>query len=321
MIVRAENTEFTDFNENVLNKILGHSPVESFEHYGRIPSHLGEGYFSCIQLRDGMELQISDMVLHENVSFDVGIRYPHLELAFTIDGGGYFSVDGQNKDIVTEAGSAQLVYLNDTKFHAEHSKEKRFTHLELRMDAKLWGSLFQNVEVRFDQPFFHLQDTIRPKMQVLLQQLRNCSYSGSAKRLYMEGKTLELLALFIYEMEMGQVKKSTSLKKDDIDRIYLARDILVKMLGQPPSLLALSRLIQLNDYKLKIGFKEVFGMTVFEFVRQQRMEKARILLENNSISVSQASSLVGYHNFSHFASLFRKTYGVNPSQYGKNALK
>lgn len=320
MIVQSENTEFKDFHANVLNKILMDAPVEPYEHFGRMPSHLGEGHFSCMQLRDGMELQISDMVLHENISFDVGIRYPHLELAFTIEGGGYLSVDGQ-KNISCEAGSAHLVYFNDIRFHAEQIRDKPIVHMELSMDARLWRDLFQNVKVRFDQPFFNLQDTIRPKMQVLLQQLRNCSYSGSAKRLYMEGKTLELLALFIYETESGQARKSTSLKKDDIDRIYLARDILLKMLGQPPSLLALSRLIHLNDYKLKIGFKEVFGMTVFEFVRQQRMEKARILLENNSISVSQASSLVGYHNFSHFASLFRKTYGVNPSEYGKDALK
>ncbi|MDN9010669.1 AraC family transcriptional regulator [Brevibacillus laterosporus] len=321
MIVQAENTEFADFNANVLHKILGYSSVEPYEHCGRIPSHLGKGHFSCIQLRDGMELHMSDMILYENLSFDVGIRYPHLELAFTLDGGGYFSVDGQNKEIVTEAGSAQLVYLHDIRFHAEQIKERPIVHMELRMDARLWGSLFPNIMPGNNQSFLYLQDMIRPKMQVLLQQLRNCSYSGSAKRLYMEGKTLELLALFIYEMEMGQVKGRSSLKKDDIDPIYLARDILVKMLGQPPSLLALSKLIQLNDYKLKIGFKEVFGMTVFEFVRQQRMEKARMLLENNKISVSEASSLVGYHNFSHFASLFRKTYGVNPSEYGKNALK
>ncbi|MCM3267985.1 helix-turn-helix transcriptional regulator [Paenibacillus elgii] len=96
---------------------------------------------------------------------------------------------------------------------------------------------------------------------------------------------------------------------------------MLQTLAQPPSLLALSRKISLNDYKLKIGFKEVFEMTVFEFVRRQRMEKARVLLENGSLNVNQAASLEGYNNFSHFSALFKKTYGVNPSNYARDVAK
>ncbi|XOK58357.1 helix-turn-helix transcriptional regulator [Paenibacillus elgii] len=94
---------------------------------------------------------------------------------------------------------------------------------------------------------------------------------------------------------------------------------MLQTLAQPPSLLALSRKISLNDYKLKIGFKEVFGMTIFEFVRQQRMEKAMLLPENGTLNVSQAASLVD--NFRHFAAFFKKTYGVNPSDYAEMLQK
>ncbi|WP_081774628.1 helix-turn-helix domain-containing protein [Brevibacillus agri] len=51
------------------------------------------------------------------------------------------------------------------------------------------------------------------------------------------------------------------------------------------------------------------------------MEKAKLLLERERISVSEAALLVGYSNFSHFASIFRKTYGINPSLYGKRVEK
>ncbi|WP_233455137.1 helix-turn-helix transcriptional regulator [Paenibacillus elgii] len=171
----------------------------------------------------------------------MSVRYPHLELALNIEGNGCWSAEGQRREISSESGSAQLVYFNDIRIRAEHRKNKRILHAELRMDARLWRPLFQELDVQ--------------------------------------------------------------------------------TLAQPPSLLALSRKISLNDYKLKIGFKEVFEMTVFEFVRRQRMEKARVLLENGSLNVSQAASLVGYNNFSHFSALFKKTYGMNPSNYARDVAK
>jgi len=82
-------------------------------------------------------------------------------------------------------------------------------------------------------------------------------------------------------------------------------------------LLELARLAGLNDYKLKLGFKELFGTTVFGYVRALRMDEARKILEQGEGNVSEAALMVGYHNISHFAALFRKTYGYNPSELGK----
>ena len=60
---------------------------------------------------------------------------------------------------------------------------------------------------------------------------------------------------------------------DDVKSIHEAKNILLKTLDHPPSLIHLARKAGINHYKLKIGFKEVFGTTVFGFVRQQRLEK------------------------------------------------
>ncbi|GMX66539.1 hypothetical protein Elgi_58110 [Paenibacillus elgii] len=321
MNIQAEFAELNEMTPSVCSYLNIDPQTEPYEQKGTLASEYGEGQFSFIRLRDGMELQLSDMIWREDVTFDMGVRYPHLELALNIEGSGCWSAEGQRGEISSESGSAQLVYFNDIRIHAEHRKNKRIVHAELRMDARLWQPLFQELGVRMEKPFFCFEDLIGPKLQVLVQQLRSCPYGGSTKRLFLEGKCLELLASFIYEANDSRVRKSFSLKTEDINKIYSARDILLQTLAHPPSLLALSRKISLNDNKLKIGFKEVFGMTVFEFVRQQRMEKARLLLENGSLNVSQAASLVGYNNFSHFAALFKKTYGVNPSNYARDVAK
>lgn len=91
------------------------------------------------------------------------------------------------------------------------------------------------------------------------------------------------------------------------------------MHADPPSFPALSRKIGLNDYKLKAGFKAMFGTTVFGYLREKRLEKALLLLQQGEMNVTETSSAVGYSNTSYFAEGFREKYGVNPSAFARRS--
>ncbi|MGG1254043.1 AraC family transcriptional regulator [Brevibacillus agri] len=229
-------------------------------------------------------------------------------------------VDGGQQTYCSEAGSAELIYMNDLTCHAQMPQQEQISHLELCFDYRLWSGLLEAMYARPQQSFAKLGTTITPAMMQIIQQLINNPYRGTIRKLFLEGKAMELLALFLQEAELKNGQR-TSLKADDVKSIHEAKNILLERLDRPPSLIHLARKVGINDYKLKIGFKEVFGTTVFGFVRQQRLEKAKLLLERERISVSEAALLVGYSNFSHFASIFRKTYGINPSLYGKRVEK
>jgi AraC-like DNA-binding protein len=82
----------------------------------------------------------------------------------------------------------------------------------------------------------------------------------------------------------------------------------------PPSIIELSRRVGLNDFKLKIGFKAIYGTTVYGLLRDERLEKARLLLEMNSMNVGEVAYSVGYSNPSHFANAFKKKFGINPGE-------
>jgi AraC-like DNA-binding protein len=56
------------------------------------------------------------------------------------------------------------------------------------------------------------------------------------------------------------------------------------------------------------------GKSVFEYVRDQRLQRAREALKAGDISVQEASHLAGYSNPANFATAFRKRFGVVPSQ-------
>ena len=71
-------------------------------------------------------------------------------------------------------------------------------------------------------------------------------------------------------------------------------------------------MIQMNDCKMKRLFKQIYGQTVYQFIRSQRLEQAYDLLAHGDCNVSQAAFQVGYTNVSHFSDAFRKQFGVLP---------
>lgn len=137
----------------------------------------------------------------------------------------------------------------------------------------------------------------------------------------LESKSLELLALCIEQLFMDRTLAESAayseLGRADRQKILQARDIVCARLSAPPSLLELARLVGLNDYKLKLGFRQMFGQSVYGYLRDQRMEIAWGALKRGECNVSQAATLVGYTNFSHFATAFRKRYGMNPSRLSR----
>lgn len=166
------------------------------------------------------------------------------------------------------------------------------------------------------QPYYY-QGSMTPALQTVVHQILQCPYQGVMKRLYLEGKALELMTLQFCQFQDQQqgASASISLKADDVDRVHQAKAILIENLTNPPSLLELARQVAVNDHKLKQGFRQVFGTTVFGYLHDYRMEKARHLLETTESSVAEVAQQVGLSDRSHFAASFRKKFGVNPKEY------
>lgn len=102
---------------------------------------------------------------------------------------------------------------------------------------------------------------------------------------------------------------------DDLKRLHQAQQILTHRLTNPPSLMELSRQVGLNDYKLKQGFRHIFGTTVFAYLRTCRMERAQQLLAARELSIAEVAHTVGYTSQSRFCDAFKKQFGTTPKAY------
>lgn len=158
---------------------------------------------------------------------------------------------------------------------------------------------------------------ITNEMLRILSDIRNCQFHGGIKKLFLQSKIFELLALQCdqYERSAWNGGGMTAISTTDREKIYYARDLLLSSVQQPLSLRDLSRQAGLNEFKLKTGFKKVFDNTVFGYLSDYRLEQARqLLLQQNDRSLGQIADELGYSSLQHFSNAFRKKYGVSPGK-------
>lgn len=150
-----------------------------------------------------------------------------------------------------------------------------------------------------------------------LDALLTHSYSGAMENIFTNAKVHELL-LYSLECLVDEKEEGFTCKflADEAgrERIYMARDILLKHIGEPITIKGLSRKVAMNECYLKKGFKEIFGTTIFDFYQQQRMEHAKYLLYEKSMSVTDVSASLGYSSISHFSAAFKKHTGLKPCE-------
>jgi len=96
-----------------------------------------------------------------------------------------------------------------------------------------------------------------------------------------------------------------------------AKDIIIARMIEPPTLQELANDVGLTLKKLKEGFKQIYGDSVFSFLFEYKMEYARKLLESNQYNVNEVGLKVGYSTASHFIAAFKKKYGVTPKKYNQ----
>lgn len=173
------------------------------------------------------------------------------------------------------------------------------------------------IEGKQDLPYFRT-GLMTPHMQQTVNLILTAPFHSATQKMYLEGKSMELIALmldrFVFPPQIPS--KPGPLNQADIERIRAAHEHLLANMQSPPSLLTLARYVGLNDFKLKKGFRQVFGNSVFGCLHEHRMDQARRMLKDSDRSVKEISYAVGYKNAHSFSDAFKKYYGVRPSSYG-----
>ena len=133
----------------------------------------------------------------------------------------------------------------------------------------------------------------------------NYNLHPSIKTLYIKGKVYELISLYFNKSDDADIEQCPFLvDEDNVRRIRQAKEIMISRMVEPPTLAELSEEIGLSLKKLKEGFKQIYGDSVFSFLFDYKMEYARKMLETRKYNVNEVGLRVGYSTASHFISAF-----------------
>ncbi len=166
---------------------------------------------------------------------------------------------------------------------------------------------------------YYKEDNISPSMAIVLSQMFHYNLNPSIKNLYYKGKGYELLSLYFNRNEDPNAEQCPFLiDEDNVLKIKKAKEIIIANMSEPPSLQELADEIGLNLKKLKMGFKQIYGDTVYGFLFDYKMDYARKLLDSGSYNVNEVGLKIGYSTGSHFISAFKKKFATTPKKYLMN---
>jgi AraC-like DNA-binding protein len=163
---------------------------------------------------------------------------------------------------------------------------------------------------------YYSQEKVTPAIAVILSQLMNYHLHPSIKELYIRGKVYELISLYFNRTDDTDMDQCPFLvSEDNVKRIRKAKEIMIARMSEPPSLTELAEEIGLSLKKLKEGFKQIYGDSVYGFLFDYKMEYSRKMLEYGQHNVNEVGLKVGYSTASHFIAAFKKKYGTTPKKY------
>ncbi|QUY43764.1 AraC family transcriptional regulator [Acaryochloris marina] len=296
----------------------------------QLPSPACSGSIQKWRLRPGLELVIHEIGIREKIVIERDTSNKETQLGLSFCLAGQIRGMGLNAEqaLQFEAGQVSLGVINGGKRRVEYAEKQRISLVHCHVQPETIGlsnqdsidqlpqPLQEAISGR-DRPSYFQSASMTPLMTATVRQLLQCPYQGLSQRLYIESKTLELIGLYFDQLLSNDRSQhqGAGLSGDEVDRIHYARDIILSQIDNPPTLLELAHRVGLNDRKLKQGFRQVFGTTVFSYLHKHRMEQAQQLLLMPGATIAGVAQAVGYRSPEAFSVSFRRTFAISPKAY------
>ena len=194
--------------------------------------------------------------------------------------------------------------------------------ISIKKFHKLFSEDNENIQFLKDENVnqkFYYENKISNTILLVLNEIKRFDENSSTKNLFLKAKIYELFSHLYNRNRDQNIEQCPFLtNEENFKKIKKAKDIIIAEMSNPPSLVELSKEINLSLKKLKEGFKKIYGKPVYQFLLEHKMELAKKLLSDSKNNVNEVSLKLGYSTASHFIAAFKNRYGVTPKMFKKN---
>ncbi|WP_147820709.1 helix-turn-helix domain-containing protein [Salidesulfovibrio onnuriiensis] len=315
------------------NTAIGLDSVRDFSTLGsEQKERLFRSMWQEYRVRPGMCVSVFDAQLQEDFTFCYRKENRFMDFGFFLEGA--FANDLRKTPIgrlnlENRAGEGGMGFFREIEgtVTIPAGKKTRLIHVHVLPDV-LRSLLEQDMETVHPElrgalepregNDFYRRRCLQPMVQAVANELFFGVRNNFGVRMYMEGKVLELLGLFLAEGGNPAADKKAALSPRERDVIHAIRAELEERYASPPTLAEIAARHHMGVSKVQAGFRAVFGMSVFNFLKEYKLQKAKMLFDEGDMNVSEVAWTIGYINLSHFGAAFRKRFGVLPKAYHKS---
>lgn len=201
---------------------------------------------------------------------------------------------------------------------------EKFYKIEFVFPDAYLNTFFSNHdEIYLAQFSDYAEKEICCSKQLILHDIIHSKYQGAYLEMFLESKALELLLCFqkCTEFPMHDCASCKFLMRPlEKNKILRAKEIILERLDNPPTIHELSLEVGINQCYLKKGFKETFDTTIYEFVQQQRIILAKLLISTTDTTIAEIANQVGFSSTGNFSNSFKRHTGVFPSELRKSLI-
>ncbi|NNG10139.1 MAG: helix-turn-helix transcriptional regulator [Arenibacter sp.] len=285
--------------------------------------NIAQGSFEEVLIEDGfyvLKIQ-NDSVYNQKVTREIDSSY--IQFHFCLKGGAKFIFNEGRYALEVSEENSLLLYNTQVDLPLNLILNTNSWMVSVVMTIRKFHSLFSKeanyipfLSAENKDKKYYSQEAVSPAIAVVLSQVMNYNLHRSVKGLYIKGKVYELISLYFNKSQDADVEQCPFLvDEDNVKRIRRAKEIVISRMAEPPSLQELSDEIGLSLKKLKEGFKQIYGDSVYSFLFDYKMEYARKMLESGKHNVNEVGLKVGYSTSSHFIAAFKKKYSTTPKKY------
>ena len=290
-----------------------------------IPSEVGQGRISQTKIKHGVILSDWQMCYQSDMNVQGPVSREYIQIIFCLNGSISWGIMNEHRAVTIQKNESCIYAGHGGTEHICYTKDSHFSFKSIKIPISYFTQLLSE--------YFDGQETaayerklldgiskvpVTPMMEQILSETSQFSQCrGSLGYLYLDGKLLELLSIYLGEvLELDILMgKNISMSRTERTAIMEAKRIIDSQLAFAPSCEELSQQVHLSLTKLTRGFSSFYGMPIHQYIIEQRLIQAAQLLLDGDRNVGEVATIVGYGKPSNFAAAFKKKYGVAPKNY------
>lgn len=272
----------------------------------------------------GFSVEWHDFTARAELDWARSFHPESVEICLNLAGCGVVQSGGTRLDLAPQTAGFYLQ--SDPQLAATRAGGERHQFVTVELSFSFLRRHLSGAEDGMNE---HLQQVLRAKPtaqvseafrlttahQQLIASLRRPPVYAGAQRLWYQAKALEVAAAFFFQPSVAKDLFCQRQKRQNQDRVQKVISILRRDLAETLSLEEIGRRVGCSHFHLSRVFSQEMGKSIFQCLRELRMERAADLLREGRLNVTQVALEVGYSSPSHFSVAFHAAHGCCPGLF------